>query len=715
MASNPKIKQIQGLQSTLDALAGIDVIVESYTTTATDGDTGITLSLSARETDAIKIEVNGVAINSGISWKKDGSIITTDSLESGTELVWSSSTIGYDLSNDDEITITYETLTSGNTLVGNSGIEGTVTGNLIPDSDEAYDLGSPTNKFRDLYLSGNTLYMGGQPLSVVNGQLTLNGSVVSGQLDTKISSHTSTAASLNLSTSYYMEGNSNFTLDDNSFLTNDGSTVIEFLPYTGTSTNPPFNGGGLKFYDFDPATGSISASNIQPLTISNLNSSLNTISRFGASYNLVDISLNTLREVPPAFSIDCSADGKIQFLTCIYESTTHTDPAGTPLRGNTTEIVRYNPSSSEWESIFELKYYFKDVNNNLATTSNSEISDFYRISKDGNCIYSLNGTCLRWNGSTYVLETIFTDPSPSVIGSPDTLRLYTHIQDSYDSDVVIVSFPVYPDRITSIYRRDLSGNWISEYSVNSGNYSGYNTHQYISGDGNVAFISGNILRYINNTWVQSISPSPFSSTNCVLSYNGDRIIYGGNVYDYDSVNNEWDKIKLIGPSGVFNTISVNTASDSKLIDGVNRIRKSNNMVFFKNSHQFAFNLGSQDMSDQSGLHYILSINRPLNNSYVDDILFDPDYYDIGSSVPQHIIPSISSSYSNIPGYNFYFSDNLNYMAGDTCVLYVADTSYIVCRVLQNLNNILTVSPIYGRNFTSNAVQSNTYSVKPYYT
>lgn len=35
-----------------------------------------------------------------------------------------------------------------------------VTGDLIPDTNEAYDLGSTTNRFKDLYISGNTLFLG---------------------------------------------------------------------------------------------------------------------------------------------------------------------------------------------------------------------------------------------------------------------------------------------------------------------------------------------------------------------------------------------------------------------------------------------------------------------------------------------------------------------------------------------------------------------------
>ena len=43
----------------------------------------------------------------------------------------------------------------------------TLDGSIIPDSDEAYDLGSSTNKFRDLYLSGNTITLGTTNISAV--------------------------------------------------------------------------------------------------------------------------------------------------------------------------------------------------------------------------------------------------------------------------------------------------------------------------------------------------------------------------------------------------------------------------------------------------------------------------------------------------------------------------------------------------------------------
>ena len=54
-------------------------------------------------------------------------------------------------------------------------LDGTVKGDIIPDTDVAYDLGSATNRFRDLYLSGSTIDLGGTTLSIVGGNLQVGG------------------------------------------------------------------------------------------------------------------------------------------------------------------------------------------------------------------------------------------------------------------------------------------------------------------------------------------------------------------------------------------------------------------------------------------------------------------------------------------------------------------------------------------------------------
>ena len=54
-------------------------------------------------------------------------------------------------------------------------------GNLIPNSNVMHSLGSPTNQWKDLYVSNTTIYLGGVPLSVdAGGNLLVNGNTVTG-------------------------------------------------------------------------------------------------------------------------------------------------------------------------------------------------------------------------------------------------------------------------------------------------------------------------------------------------------------------------------------------------------------------------------------------------------------------------------------------------------------------------------------------------------
>jgi len=60
-------------------------------------------------------------------------------------------------------------------VVGNA-VNGTnVTASLIPTNNITYDLGSPTNRFRTLYVSSSTIDLGGVPISAAGGSLQVNG------------------------------------------------------------------------------------------------------------------------------------------------------------------------------------------------------------------------------------------------------------------------------------------------------------------------------------------------------------------------------------------------------------------------------------------------------------------------------------------------------------------------------------------------------------
>lgn len=65
-------------------------------------------------------------------------------------------------------------------IEGNSVDLSSVASDIVPSQDVTYNLGSPTKQWNSLYLSGSTMYLGGVPVSISNGQLLVDGAPVGG-------------------------------------------------------------------------------------------------------------------------------------------------------------------------------------------------------------------------------------------------------------------------------------------------------------------------------------------------------------------------------------------------------------------------------------------------------------------------------------------------------------------------------------------------------
>lgn len=65
-----------------------------------------------------------------------------------------------------------------------SGVDGslTVPGNIVPSSNLVHNLGSPTNRWKDLYLSGNTIDLGGTTISASEGGINFPEANITGNL-----------------------------------------------------------------------------------------------------------------------------------------------------------------------------------------------------------------------------------------------------------------------------------------------------------------------------------------------------------------------------------------------------------------------------------------------------------------------------------------------------------------------------------------------------
>ena len=72
-------------------------------------------------------------------------------------------------------------------------LDGTVKGHIIPDQNEVYNLGSSSNRFNDLFLSGSTINLGGATITATGGEINM-ALKSSGNVDTNDNNITNTAA-----------------------------------------------------------------------------------------------------------------------------------------------------------------------------------------------------------------------------------------------------------------------------------------------------------------------------------------------------------------------------------------------------------------------------------------------------------------------------------------------------------------------------------------
>jgi len=139
---------------------------------------------------------------------------------------------GGDTIGDADATLVSDTGTQdlSNKTLSSPTFSGQVTGDLVPSSDVTFDLGSATNRWKDLFLSGTTLDIGGATISVVGGSFEFKDS--SGN-DTSVSLAANTTDDLAEGTTNLYAAQPVDTTDDVTFnsVTVDGDLIVN-----GTST-----------------------------------------------------------------------------------------------------------------------------------------------------------------------------------------------------------------------------------------------------------------------------------------------------------------------------------------------------------------------------------------------------------------------------------------------------------------------------------------------
>ena len=120
------------------------------------------VSTAASIDNLVGIDTNGKQTGDVLLYDSDagGDYVTTSLVD----LVRSYISAGGDLSYDSatgQFTIDVEEIYTAENFDSDFGLAiQTIDGSLVPNLDSSYNLGSPTKKWKDLYLSGNTIYLG---------------------------------------------------------------------------------------------------------------------------------------------------------------------------------------------------------------------------------------------------------------------------------------------------------------------------------------------------------------------------------------------------------------------------------------------------------------------------------------------------------------------------------------------------------------------------
>lgn len=201
-----------------------------------------------------------------------------------------------DLSNAN---IVFDTLKVGNVVaMSDLTVNGSVIGNLIPATNELQDLGSDTHRWRDLYLSGNTLKIGGTAINAIGN--TLSTSTISVTDTVTASNVTTTTISSNTGSLTDLTVSANLTTDllsvANSITANsvvvsaniESNNVVATgdVSVTGNVDSGNISVTGTVETSTVVATGNISSENIAVTG----NASVGNVSTTGVTTSTISIS-----------------------------------------------------------------------------------------------------------------------------------------------------------------------------------------------------------------------------------------------------------------------------------------------------------------------------------------------------------------------------------------------------------------------------------------
>jgi len=242
---------------------------------------------------------------------------------------------------------------------GNLGIPGNinVSGNITPVVDFGSSLGNATNRWKDLYLSGNTIYIGNSSISTSGGNLTLtNGQ--GGQIVVAGNNVTTSNEIVNQDSNLFVNANS-VTISVNNtpnvgLFSTAGLTVTGVVSATGNAIVDGILTDNYYYANGQPIdTQNPSGSNTQVQYNSNNNFGASSNFTFDSSANLLSIGGN----VSVTKNLQLSSNSAISINNSV---------------GNAGQVLTSNGNTTTWATNF----YYGDTPPDFATLNYGDIFFF---------------------------------------------------------------------------------------------------------------------------------------------------------------------------------------------------------------------------------------------------------------------------------------------------------------------------------------------------
>ena len=371
------------------------------------------------------------------------------------------------------------TVVDGSVTINNFDSNNQITTDLIPIENEAYDLGSATNKWRSLYISGNTIFLGDIKVEDVDGTFTVKDS------DGNI-------APINLgaiTTDDVAEGSTNLY-----YLTSRFDS--DLLSGTSTSTIRSYLSAGTGAY-YDNATGVISigqsVDSSSNVTFNNI-----TVNDVTANNTIILGNLTVQGTTTTVNSTEVSLNDKNLVLADSATSSELIDGGGITLGG--TDYVGNSPSiiyshlDTRWEMNIPLT-----VEGDVTTTT---VNTQYVIADSGT-IANLAGTNLRYDSAE--ITNIKSDSAEISSLSSNTILSVTGNISTANIGIANIDSAVIADinatNIDTEILASTSGNIINLIS-DSGDFRNLSVQTLISDDAtfdsaSIGNISSNYFNLVN--------------------------------------------------------------------------------------------------------------------------------------------------------------------------------------------------------------------------